>query len=333
MREVDLHQYGHDLQLLRQHQVRPRSEEPSVARPEGPPSFKAAFAERCRTESDPRDAWGLLRNPELLREKRDNDLTLNQVWIEAAPKRILNPKEPALAAADAAAPSQSAPLDAAKAGVAGRHGESSVGRQGSVSIATPRIRLLASLDVDDLDEHLAGFRQPGEQLQTPSDAAPRIAWLSLSPKSGRPRLYHRAVAERLETAFSRGRCSVPLVGLGRDVDSCIVMFEPEEECGRMIERTPKGRCREVRRIEAQSDEREATLYVTLDEGRWKFVPEQFALRHRAADAMDVWESQVEVRKVVLSSNGLVLPPGKLPPVGRPRRTSAWDSSCGTPRTG
>lgn len=196
-----------------------------------------------------------------------------------------------------------------------------------------RIQTLESLEDDGADEgELAGslaVRMAAREQryglrhldsQVHYDTEPRFAWLSLNPKTGEPRLYNKAAAERLERAFRDVRGSVPLAGLGHEVDGCIVKFGVEDEGDRMVETTEKGRRRDVQRVEVPGNMRDFNIYVTHDEGRWRLVPEKEALRQRAADAEDGEESAVELRKVVLSGFEVVAPPRKLPPVNTNQRT-------------
>jgi len=93
VKEADFKRCGHDLAQLRAHDVRRRScvedggEQSAVDAMSPAPSFKTAYARKCRqSDGDVRDPWESLQNPEFLRATCENDLVLNQVWESAAPK-------------------------------------------------------------------------------------------------------------------------------------------------------------------------------------------------------------------------------------------------------
>lgn len=396
VKEADLKRCGTDLKLLRQHQVpvRTRSEEPPALRPVGDGSFKSLFEHRCRTEVDHRDPWLGLKNPEFSREQREHDLILNQVWINAIPKRRSRQWQDSMAEAleqhdkdaeDAAATigGGSSPSNPRTSSVTRRdtfctsrsprhqiprcrsnsirglrspssdamstarsrttsdgmvtsrtEPNTAAERQRSSSVKS-RVQLIDSLEDKSIFEQseavgsLAVRTAAREQRfglreldQVHYDTAPRAAWVSLHPKSGEARLYHREAAERLEAAFRDGRSSVPLVGLGRAVDGCIVWLSPDDEGDRMVETSQNGRPRDVTRLLVAGNIRDACIYVTREDGRWRLVPEKAALLQRAADAADGEESPVELRKVALSGSEVVAPapPRKLPPMKPSQRT-------------
>jgi len=141
------------------------------------------------------------------------------------------------------------------------------------------------------------------------EAAPRAVWLSLHPRTGELTLYRRAAAERLEEAYRARRCSVPLAGLGRAVDSSIVRFGTPEDGDRMVETRQKGRCRDVQRLEVPCEAQSVSVHMLLDRGTW-----------RLAQPSEAEHSVME--KLTLCGTEVAVPPSprRLPPVRAMQRT-------------
>jgi len=350
VRESDYHRCGHDLTMLRAHRIISHSQEPPKIRQLESLSPKSAFAKQCRAKIDLRDPWRGLRNPEFTRETRDADHTLNQVWPERLP-RERSYKE--IASSQSSFAQACRPDSRSPQTKVGRRGRSTGSTLSPLSSRSPRsdgsvdqdgqLRLPVQSRIQPFVASGSGSSQEDDELEWSAavrtmtqnqrfglrplsgprshyDATSRAAWLSLDHHTGSPRMYQKAAAERMEKAYTAGRSSVPLIGLGRDVDNCIVQFSPSEEDDHMVEVSPKGRCRDVLRIDVPGDMTEHYVYVTLDDGKWRLVPERQALRQRAADAADGLESVVEIRKVALTGAQLVSSPRRLPPLASSTHT-------------
>lgn len=201
--------------------------------------------------------------------------------------------------------------------------------------APSRIQPLESVlgdELDDVDNYRgsqavraaakaqrAGLRQLSDQ--THYDAVPRSAWLSLDTQSGEVMFYQKAAAERLESAYRSGRASVPLAGLGKEIDGCIVAFARGDENGKIVETTLKGRQREVQRVAVPAAMTEVRLNIMREDGRWIVVSDKVKqeLMQQAEDAGQK-QPKIEERKVYLSGAEVVTAPAKLPPVNRNQRT-------------
>lgn len=335
--EADLRQCGADVDCLRKRQLRKqrtRSEPPGARTRDN--DGDTAFATRCRSKEALRDPWKGLKNPECTRERREGDLTLNEPWLDAT----LDPRPTALRGrltaeqrqANAARPNSGVsgrgrsasggfraghrPPSASRPSSAGSTSEASAARP-CVTGVVSRIQPIESLD----DFSPVATKAQGVRL----DEGPRFVWLALRAKTGKFRFYQRKVAERLESAYRDGRASVPLIGLGRDVEDCIVHFSTDQG-DRMVEVTHDGRRRDVERVEVQEDLCTASVYVTREDGFWRFVPEKEALKQRAADVAAGEESVVELRKVSLQNS--VAPPKKLSPIklaDEARSRDGWQS--------
>jgi len=79
VREADFRRYGHDLKKLRQCQV-PKWREPAKLL-----SKQERYELACRSQTEFRDPWDGLGNPEALRPSAEGDLTLNQLWAPPPP--------------------------------------------------------------------------------------------------------------------------------------------------------------------------------------------------------------------------------------------------------
>lgn len=373
VKEADLRRCGHDLKLLRKYQLRPRSEEPAPPNAELEMSFKSAFAQRCRMGQELRDPWEGMKNPEYTRGHSEQDLVLNQVWVETLPSQRPRISDAATTAeldspagerncSDSARTSSSAPAgltpkyDGARSrrsrrscpqircrseGV--RHAPSSSEPSPTATARSDgarrelrrpksevrsRIQPLESLEDEEeyggatgsaavqaaAREQRYGLRHLEGHLHY--DSLPRAAWIFLHPKTGEVDFYHRAASERLEEAYRDRRASVPLAGLGRDIDNAIVLFN-DDDGARMVEKSLRGRQRDVQRIQVPGDMTDGRVYVTQASGVWRFVREEIATAaiREHADA-----SGVEERKLHLYGHEVVASPIKLPPVNPDRRT-------------
>eukprot|EP00933_Yihiella_yeosuensis_P079632 TRINITY_DN9282_c0_g1_i1.p1 TRINITY_DN9282_c0_g1~~TRINITY_DN9282_c0_g1_i1.p1 ORF type:complete len:714 (-),score=117.53 TRINITY_DN9282_c0_g1_i1:217-2358(-) len=95
--EKDLKRCGGDLRKLREVAIPQPISEDSVVVEERKPlelSFKSAFDQRCRQGGvDSRDPWKDVDNPEEARNFNEQDLVLNQVWIQAMQPRKITKEE------------------------------------------------------------------------------------------------------------------------------------------------------------------------------------------------------------------------------------------------
>jgi len=165
----------------------------------------------------------------------------------------------------------------------------------------------------------SGLRKLNAQLHY--DNMPRAAWLSLDMHTGELAFYEKAAAERLESAFRNGRQSVPLAGLGKELDGSIVSFARNDEGKKTLETTLKGRQREVQRIPVPAELTEIRVNVVRQDGRWQLISEQAKQEViRAAEGDGVKPPKMEERRLQLTGGEVANPPVQLPPVNRNERT-------------
>jgi len=199
----------------------------------------------------------------------------------------------------------------------------------------------------------SGLRQLSGQLHY--DEVPRSAWLSLDPHSGEAQFYHRTAAERIEAAFRSGRASVPLAGLGKELDNATIKFSRGEEAAKIVETSLKGGTRDVMRIAVPGSMMQAIVSVTKQDGQWRLlsekekttllerITEEFLSKKNKqkkaeneqdeeddddeddseqidAELEDLKASIVEERRLVFTGNEIVSGENKLPPVNRNQRT-------------
>lgn len=399
VRESDLRKYGNDIRKLNKAQVRPPSPGSVSVATNLDMSFKSAFALRCRDGSELRDPWQGMKNPEFSREQSEQDLVLNQVWINAMPARkklydlevavdeagpFGTPRSPPRLDADMV-PS---PPSASSAGATTRrrtrrttltacnncHHRScpscamkagqgypavgsdrpwargtAMGRSRTVGSASPRDQKLKKTPVesrikniedvfgaeDDEAESLFGsmavraatkmqkanIRKISDRLYY--DEIPRAAWLAINPETGDVTFYHRDVAQRLESAYRTGRQSVPLEGLGQDVDGTIVTFPAEKAGGRALETSLKGKCRELVRMGVPGTTRDLLVATVREGGVWRFASEgdrEHAIRSAAEEDEPEEDFKYQEKKMALTGQEIVMPENnKLPPVNRNQR--------------
>jgi len=166
------------------------------------------------------------------------------------------------------------------------------------------------------------------RAQTHYDDLPRAAWLALDTHSGEIHFYEKAAAERLESAFRNGRQSVPLAGLGKELDGSIVTFARGDDSGKTLETTLKGRQREVQRIPVPAELVEIRVNVARQEGRWHMIDEQVKQDTlRKAESEGLKPPKMEERKLRINPCDVVTPPVQLPPVNRAERTYFINQSC------
>jgi len=292
-------------------------------------SPKSSFAKRCQAlQEDLRDPWAGLQNPELSRGQCEQDLVINQVWADAIPERKSTAWRGRCAADDGSAPidRRCRSADPLRRTCAGLESAPATARSdGAVERLRQqmpsRIQDLASLELDDAtsaEEPTVGslaVRTAARQqrlnlhrLQEQGDA-PRAVWLSLHPRTGEVKLYRRSAAERLEEAYRARRSSVPLAGLGRSVDNCIVRFGTPEDGDRMVETTHTGRCRDVQRLEVACDAQSVSVCMLLEGGKWRLTEPS-----HAECSQD--DPNMRTEKVALCGTEVAVPPSprRLPPV-------------------
>lgn len=135
----------------------------------------------------------------------------------------------------------------------------------------------------------------------------RSVWLSMEPTSGDIHPFPRAVGSRLEAAYLNGRGSVPLAGLGEDLDGTIVFFAVNDKEAHVM-KTLDGKEFHVRREEVTAYSLEVTVNVVApsdDVEEWRFA-------HRN-------DTNTERFKLELFGTELVAPPSPtLPPVSHNR---------------
>jgi len=104
---------------------------------------------------------------------------------------------------------------------------------------------------------------------------------------------------------------VPLAGLGRQLDDCIVSFGSAEEGERMMERTHKGRWRDVLRIQVPAGTREVCVQIAQENNKWRAL-----CTEQAANTLTNESNIVETRKLDLFGTEVPVPtsPHRLPPV-------------------
>lgn len=311
VKEADFHRCGNNLKQLRERDVRRLSSESAETEQcEASPalSFKSAFARRCRQlPSDLRDPWKDLGNPEFHRARCEADMVLNQVWESTLPK----------AKSAAGSKEEEKCLSPWRRRKGGSNILSHVAAEGIM----PRTRNLEDCDISEgggLEEadELPGSAAVREATKAQQhgiralecrlhyDSNPRAAWLALDTKTGEVQLYQRAVAERIEAAH-RQRASVPLVGLGLEVDSAIVTFGQGDRVFAK-ETSLSGIEREVRRIAVPGTMLEVNVNIAREGETWRF------LRDQDAQASTLQGVVIESRRVVLSPTEVIEPPPKLP---------------------
>lgn len=137
---------------------------------------------------------------------------------------------------------------------------------------------------------------------------PFALWLSLDAHSGEVTFFPRAAAERLEADFVNHRSTVPLAGLGKDLENDIV-YLPSKESGEqpVLKSLHRGQM-DVRRIQVQPSCCQVSLHL-IHNNQW-----------RIADVPVPGET--EERIVLLHRAALVRPPSPpLPPIDPDRRTN------------
>mmetsp|Transcript_583 Transcript_583/g.1372 ORF Transcript_583/g.1372 Transcript_583/m.1372 type:complete len:556 (-) Transcript_583:395-2062(-) len=422
VRESDLRKYGSDIRKLRECQVRPSSPTAASCKKDFDLTFKSAFALRCRGGAELRDPWQGMKNPEFTREQSEQDLVLNQVWVNAMqPRKKLydlnpsprwddmgqtqaSPRTPPKFDAGSLSPGNPVsppgpPLPMGRTG-SKDSGASSVGTRRSrkssqdlqvclyhhrscLCCATNGVpntderpwsreskerekRRLASKEErpplpmektpskqiesriktieevlgaeDDFDNGVGSFAvRAATKLQKANmrtlsdklyyDETLRSAWIAINTENGDVTFYHKSVGERLESAFRSGRQSVPLAGLGREMEGTIVSFPGPDEGGvmRIMETSLKGHRRELMRVPVPGTIRELSVASVREGGIWRFAVD--GDRERAArlelegtgDAADQ-DFVHQEKKLVLTGQEVVFPESKLPPVNRNQRT-------------
>jgi hypothetical protein len=145
---------------------------------------------------------------------------------------------------------------------------------------------------------------------------PRAVWLRLDPLTGDVSLYPSAAASRLEAAHHGNRTTVPLAGLGKDLEDSIVHLGGKGE--HPVQKTWHGELMDVRRMVVQ-DTDEIRINVAHDNG-WHIVDGSVS-------------GQTEERRVSVRYNETTCctPSQPLPPVHADRGNNfnlqAWGSRC------
>mmetsp|Transcript_72495 Transcript_72495/g.208029 ORF Transcript_72495/g.208029 Transcript_72495/m.208029 type:complete len:546 (+) Transcript_72495:75-1712(+) len=424
VKEADLRRYGNDLRKLKECQVHQIFPGAASSKKEFELSFKSAFALRCRIGAELRDPWQDMKNPEFSREQNEQDLVLNQVWVDAMQHRrkqlldfsaVTTPRKDGLdtalwgsprtpGATESPSGATAAPNSARGAATSGRrrykrtgsqaclacqrksclacaHGASDVlaggpddgtlrpWRQGSqsrpesresaskgsraraLSAASGEQKLLKKQvenrikNIEDVfgaedEDAEAGSGSMAVRQATKMqrghmrtltdklyyDEVLRSAWLAIDAETGDVTFYHKTVGERLESAYRSGRASVPLAGLGREVDGTIVTF-PRGDVGgtKIIETSLKGNRREVQRVPVPGTTREVQIIAVREAGSWRFemegdreVAAQKALSIDISD--DPEDFLIVDKRLAFTGQEIVVPENKLPPVNRNQRT-------------
>ncbi|CAJ1377870.1 unnamed protein product [Effrenium voratum] len=220
--EKDLKKCGSDLKKLRECNLAKALEEKPEPRPERPPSplrplelsFKSNFAQMCREGADLRDPWKDLAHPDEGRNLTVEDLVLNQVYVKALSPRKLE--------FDETNSPEHGPRKSKMRRVTMRpRTESQWFTKRAASLGRERDRFSAAIQPVDLD-------------------TPR------SRKEVTP--YQKEAGNRLEAAFLSGRSSVPLAGLGPQLEGAIVTFDKASEQDARV-RWVDGTYSEVKRFQ------------------------------------------------------------------------------------
>lgn len=153
------------------------------------------------------------------------------------------------------------------------------GSDGKV-LSTKYVSPIRPLDLDETPHHsedqtpqaqrsaakfLASAQRRGET---------RSVWLSMEPTSGDIHPFPRAVGSRLEAAYLNGRGSVPLAGLGEDLDGTIVFFAVNGDKEAHVMKTLDGKEFHVRREEVTAYSLEVNVNVvgpSDDVEEWRFA--------------------------------------------------------------
>jgi len=371
VKEADLKRFGTDLKSLRECQL-PTTGSVETAQAGLERSFKSEFAKRCSTGDYIREPWKNMKNPELYREPCEQDLVLNQVWVDALPSRkrpkdlgdVENARPPLPDGACDRGTSKNQrrrrrltaqtppPTFATAENVRDNQGERRPASQTALrsthsrdgSACPPKATVSSRIqpfedgseeqDVEDRPGSLAvrtgskqqccGYREL--EVQFHYDKVPRSAWLALCPCNGHAVFYPKRVAERLEAAFQNGRASVPLAGLGKEFEGSIVNFATTSHDGaQIVETSLTGGQKEVQRIPVPGHMKDVQFYVTREDSKWRFVPEEkradyMCVRHVDGELRTTTSVLLEERRLPLSGDEIVSPQEKLPPVSRNQRT-------------
>lgn len=315
--EADFLRCGNDLKQLRQFDLRrgltDESLDSASDQPPGAPpmSFKMAFERECRQAlDDVRDPWKGLKNPELARPKCEADMVLNQVWETALSESAKVVPDAEGEVADGVGQEKRLLRRRRTAKDAGVSHEGS----SAVEVSKPRTACLEDFDIpegDDPDAAMPGSWAIREATraqrhglralegQLHYDSEPRAAWLALDVKRGEVQPYEHRVAERLEAAHHT-RASVPLVGLGKDVDAAIVTFGEGADRVFGTETSESGRERDIQRIPVPATVSGVDVRVVKEGSNWRF------LQDRGAQEASVPKgATVESRRVPLASTEVV----------------------------
>ncbi|CAJ1331823.1 unnamed protein product [Effrenium voratum] len=337
--EKDLKKCGSDLKKLRECNLAKALEEKPEPRPERPPSplrplelsFKSNFAQMCREGADLRDPWKDLAHPDEGRNLTVEDLVLNQVYVKALSPRKLEfdetnspehgPRKSKMRrSASASTRASSADVALQEGRAEGREvtmrprTESQWFTKRAASLGRERDRFSAAIQPVDLDTPRS--RKEDETPQARREARTflkgasrrgetRAVWMTLNQATGEVTPYQKEAGNRLEAAFLSGRSSVPLAGLGPQLEGAIVTFDKASEQDARV-RWVDGTYSEVKRFQVTAYSYETTIQLAGSSAEgWRFARN---------------EARVEERLVPLFGTELIAPPSpKLPPVTRDRQ--------------
>merc|ERR1711907_838779 len=88
-----------------------------------------------------------------------------------------------------------------------------------------------------------------QRLEESEDSKPHALWLSLDPLSGEITTFPRPAATRLEAGYVNHRSTVPLAGLGGDLENDIVHMGAKGSGEHPVQKSWHGTQMDVRRIE------------------------------------------------------------------------------------
>lgn len=194
-----------------------------------------------------------------------------------------------------------------------------------------RIREIGSEDGDESPQKCVGSLAVQEAMrmqrrfeqkinwEAQEQSKPQALWFHLDTLTGEVNLYSRAASTRLEAAYVNNRSNVPLAGLGKGLEDCIVHLAKKGGTEQPVQRSFQGGNEDVRRLQVRGDTEEVIVNVTYDHG-WRIVD------------VPVPE-QTEERRVGLNGTEMVRPPSPpLPPVNPDRRATynairPWWGDC------